>query len=276
MPLIMSKSRAWPGDNNITTNPEPTNHGVAVTSGAANTKGSWAQLIASTAREAHGFTILVSNNFLSNTVRRSMFDIGIGAAASEQVIVANLTCTFGGALNAAPAPTAFFFPIRIPAGTRVAARQQSTAATQASRCSIWLHSGGDLPPWPIFAGAEAINADTSTTSLTTITANATGGVETAWTDLGSTTGRLYGAIQPLIATDSDTTMVSNAFHLEWGTGSTTFGERYFISNNVEFVGNLFPSMPDFVQIPAGTQMQARVECGGTDAEPLQYGLMGYF
>jgi hypothetical protein len=90
-----------------TSNPFP------VTSGAtAYTKGAWAQVVAATPFDAAGFFINGANNG-SSTGFAMAIDVAIGPAGQEQVILSDWSCcTFHHA----------FFPLAIPAGSRIAER----------------------------------------------------------------------------------------------------------------------------------------------------------
>jgi hypothetical protein len=107
--------------------------GVRITgnTSTANVKGPWTQLLASSGEVCHGITLMIgSANTLASTARRKFVDVGIGAAASEIVIIPDLDC--GNVNNwgqATSGPVVFTFPIKIPAGTRISARMQAEATT---------------------------------------------------------------------------------------------------------------------------------------------------
>lgn len=106
--------------------------GVTVTTGVANTKGSYAQVTASLSNDIMGF-VIVKDGAPANG--NYLLDIAIGAAASEQVIIPNLLfsgVSGGVAVNA----IGMFFPVPIPQGTRIAARAQSNNATQSINISL--------------------------------------------------------------------------------------------------------------------------------------------
>ena len=66
-----------------------TSLGTAITaSGSTNTKGSYTQLIASTTSDATSMIITLYNQSVPNATMA--IDIAVGAAASEQVIAANV------------------------------------------------------------------------------------------------------------------------------------------------------------------------------------------
>lgn len=99
--------------------------GTQVTSGAANAKGSYAQLIASTSGDYMGFSLgLCANNANVGTNTPVLIDVAIGASGSEIPILSNY---FGSASSGAGDNANPFFPIPIPAGSRISARMQDAA-----------------------------------------------------------------------------------------------------------------------------------------------------
>lgn len=106
--------------------------GTTLTSGAVNTKGAWAQLIASTAKEAVGLMVSIQ----VATAFAFLIDIGLGGAGAEVAVIPNLHYWKANA-------TAFQFQcftilLRIPAGSRISARCQSNAATQTLNIAVSL------------------------------------------------------------------------------------------------------------------------------------------
>lgn len=113
-----------------------TSRGVSVDpGGSANTKGSWTQITASTTRRARGFFLLLGGQGNTNTSLGSwLYDVGIGGAGSEQVIVADWGVDVRAAGNVHPAPHCSpFFPIPIGSATRIAVRSQSTVIDATDR-----------------------------------------------------------------------------------------------------------------------------------------------
>lgn len=101
-----------------------THSGTAVDcGGTANTKGAWTELVASTTEDINGFYVFVgiNDNLTINIPGYRFVDIGIGAAASEAVIVSNHA---GYASTNEQSVQAVFYDMKIPAGTRISARGQ--------------------------------------------------------------------------------------------------------------------------------------------------------
>lgn len=91
--------------------------------GALNTKSAWTQITAATPFD-------VSNLLLQLTMATSngsaLFDLGIGPAGAEVVLVANIP---GRRISSANHAMQMLLPLSIPAGARIAVRYQQTAAT---------------------------------------------------------------------------------------------------------------------------------------------------
>jgi hypothetical protein len=113
--------------------------GVTVTASAtAHTKGGWSQLVANTGARSLGILIALDNTAVANTATSMLLDIGIGGAGSEQVLIPDLAA--GYVLGEAVSNTfcAYFFPLFIPAGSRLAARCQAQIASDTVACRIHL------------------------------------------------------------------------------------------------------------------------------------------
>jgi len=101
--------------------------GTTITaSGSANTKGAWTQLIASTAFRYRWLLVSLVNA----ASQRALFDIGIGGAGSEVVILPDLSC-----LNQT-AGEAILHPVDVPAGSALSARMAvANALGQTGTCA---------------------------------------------------------------------------------------------------------------------------------------------
>lgn len=111
--------------------------GTVVTAGTANTKGSYAQLTGSTTNPIRFLALGIGGNTAQKTSANWLIDIAIGAGGSEQVIVSNLPMR----VNSNPDdPEPNITPLlrcSIPAGSRLAARAQSSAASEAIDVSAY-------------------------------------------------------------------------------------------------------------------------------------------
>jgi hypothetical protein len=101
---------------------------TSVTAGTSGSKGSYAQVIASTAVDYAGLMIEFDGSGTTATFN-NFWDIAVGGAGSEAVIIPNYY------IRAEVAETIYspglspFFPVNIPAGSRLAARVCTDSAT---------------------------------------------------------------------------------------------------------------------------------------------------
>lgn len=100
--------------------------GTTVTAGTSGAKGSYAQIIAATQRDYAAIWIGTSTASAVTTV--GMVDVAIGAAGSEQVIIPNMAVNQISSCGVSPGGMPMF-PIRIPAGTRLAIRKATQTAS---------------------------------------------------------------------------------------------------------------------------------------------------
>jgi hypothetical protein len=105
-------------------------HGVQVTSGAANTKGSYSEIIASTTRDYVGLFLGMGPKDGATTLASliTFVDIAIGAAGSEIIILPNIWLARVSQVGIYSGAGIHFYPVSIPAGTRLALRFSALAA----------------------------------------------------------------------------------------------------------------------------------------------------
>jgi hypothetical protein len=109
-----------------------TSSGVTMTTSAsANTMGAWATIVASTARDYCG--IFAAFGAVSNFTVNTLFQVAIGAAASEKVIIPYTSMT----LTANIKPTRIVGVI-VPVGSRLSAQWQQNASGALGQ-GIWLY-----------------------------------------------------------------------------------------------------------------------------------------
>lgn len=111
-----------------------TSGGTSVDAGAtANTKGAWTEIVLSTTDAHRGLMVVFGNQGIVTGVSGLfLFDIGVGASGSEQIIAANVhvVATNSKALDPYATPV---LPVSIPAGSRIAVRSQSNSVSATGR-----------------------------------------------------------------------------------------------------------------------------------------------
>lgn len=160
-----------------------TDHASGILSGnaSANTKGAWVELIASTANDVD----IIDIEVYGPETAYYAIDIGIGAAASEVVIIPDLTLSASNSFNQSSGKR-YKIPIAIPAGTRVAARMQGDDATgtwggtgENASVGVSLYQSG-LLDLPNYGSMDALNFNSATTGPANTTT-----AKTAWIEITS-------------------------------------------------------------------------------------------
>lgn len=242
--------------------------GTQMTCGAANTKGSYAELIASTSFAATGFTLILSR---PSTAGLYMMDVAIGGAGSESVILANFAIDIG-----ATNPTvSCLIPLAIASGSRVAVRAQSSAAAPTLDAEIILHRGG-LIGGVSYSTATTYGADTATSSGTAL---ANGGANTkgAYSQLSASVTGPIGAL--ILLCGLRNTPIANATSAlidvaTGGAGAETVRISNVATHGDTLIDRYFPEAYIFpIDIAAGTRLAARAQYSTN--EPLDAIVIGF-
>jgi hypothetical protein len=229
---------------------------VSITANSsAHTKGSYAELIASTSANAGLLVLMAQDISTAATNTATLIDIATGASGSETVIISDIA--IGGALTTAgPTGIAVAVPFKIPSGTRLAARIQSvvTGGKTATAQAFLLTAGNDY--------------DTAPTSVDVIggnTANSEGisfsGASGTWVQAIASTSRAYRAVAFVPSTHNNSIASINP-QFDIGVGASgseqTFGVSIANYNSNEFVQSTPPFLSLFGRnIPAGSRLAVR-------------------
>lgn len=101
--------------------------------GVADTKGSWVQLIASTANDIHWLVVMCNTDADNATSQHWSVDIGTGGAGAEVVVAPDIFTALGASQGLIEPRVTLIPVVTIPSGTRVAARAQSSNIASPSR-----------------------------------------------------------------------------------------------------------------------------------------------
>lgn len=242
--------------------------GTSVTTGAtATTKGTAVELITSTAFDSYLMQVTVHSYGASAVTARLAVDILVGAA-TEEILIADFLAGFCGSLagSSGPAVCTGFFPLYVPAGTRIAARGAGDRVSTAFRVGVQLWGGNGYPPFPV--GQRCVTYGVSATPNGADVTPGASGTEGAWTQVsGSTLEDLIAIMPSAQPPTGDTTLTASTFNLDVGVGAATEEvvagsgrEQSFIwhmSTN-ELVGGPINPMPVWCDIPAGQRLATRI------------------
>jgi hypothetical protein len=238
--------------------------GTLVTpSGSSNTKGSWAELSAATGQDADGFMLFIHPGDVG--IADFLVDIGIGAAASEVVILPDFLFTSGGADSGA---ARVFIPIPIPAGSRVAARCQSTDTAAASvRVGVALINGG-LAKTLRRSVATTYGADTSDSGGTAVDPGASTNTKGSWAQLAA--ALTFGFDQCVVCfgqrNNAANASQNQLFDLGLGAAASEvvlIGDLYYRVQASEDINPKATWLP--VGAKAGQRLSARAQSSSNDA-----------
>jgi hypothetical protein len=236
--------------------------GVSLTANtAAHTKGSWSQVIASTAAQGSWLHVLCSGFNTAATNTASLIDIAIGASGSEVAIISNVAV--GGS-----AGLYFNFPVQIPSGSRLSARIQSVVTGgKTGSVNLFVIDAGDYAVSP--TSVDVIGTSTATSEGTSFS-----GASGTWVEATASTSQRYRAVSFVPSLhDSDVATITNSI-ADIGVGAAgsevAFGSSRYNTNLNEFIANADPRGLDPLgrDIPAGSRLAVRHAIA---ANPSKYG-----
>lgn len=250
--------------------------GTAVTSGSANTMGSWVQLVASTPADTAFLLAMMSNDLQTGLC--TAYDIGVGGAGSEMVIAQQLIHC---GVSTIEATTHYAFPVSIPAGSRIAARCQSATASDTGTINILLYDSSYTLTGA--GGVDAIGFNASATLGTLMEPGTVVNTKGSWVQLTASTARDYYGLMFGLDINNTTSTGNNPMLLDIGIGAAGL-EKIIIPNlfiskmSAANVARIIvpPALPIFpISIPAGTRIAARCQSISNTLGARNWGLTGY-
>ncbi len=237
---------------------------TTVTGGAIHTKGSYAELSASTAIDAYGFILMMET---TSGNRNFLIDVALGAAGVEVVKLSNFFMSTGSFVNWVFSP---FIPMSIPAGSRVAVRHQANAGLQTMSCGIILVQTDFGALSGAYSAVETWGADTSDSAGTAVVSGQND-AKGAYSQLvASSAGNVSAVIIHLGAGDFAYAQ-NDGLLLDVATGAA--GAEVVLIPNLYFQNDTFEDMmrPQMIgpipcSIPSGTRVAVRGQDTDTTVE----------
>jgi hypothetical protein len=190
-----------------------------------------------------------------------LMTLAFGAASSEVDIISNFQCGCRGTLVGAVGPYAVFFPLFVPAGTRVSAKVQSNQNFAATvNAAIFLMGGTSDIGLPVFNACDTYGANTATSTGTDHTSGNSGSESTPAT-IGTTT-REYKAISLMLG-GTDNSMANAAYYWYLSLNSTKLATWISSTTTSETIAGPHPAQPLYTPIASGTALQISGECSTT-------------
>lgn len=237
---------------------------ATVTAGAANTKGSYAQIVASCPFDSSGFYLHFGGG--NTGTHDTLWDIAVGAAGSEQIILANFLVSVSGFTSA---KTQVFVPLRVKAGERIAVRLQSTTASATLGIGIQLCAGDFFSDLGL-GRATTYGAVTADSGGTECDPGATAHTKGAWMQItASTTNPIRYMIVCVGSRNNGVYNASGAALHDVGVGAA--GSEQVIVDDLHTVVTSGADLHDPgafgrpVSVAAGQRLASRCQTGDTDA-----------
>ena len=240
--------------------------GTTITAHAdVHTKGSWVELTASAPFDVTFIGIKGSDTRASGTDTSQLTDIGIGAAASEVVLIDNIPTGYS-VLN----KSVVWFPVDIPSGTRLAARMQAKITVDVVDIQLLMFGKSSWSSTPQFQSIDTLGALTASshgTVLSTTIAEIIGSTAHDYTALGW--GVDGGGDTSLGAAPTVEILVGAA-----AAEKTLIGGLQVNTGAAESIDQMiFPLgiLPMEMNIPAGSRLSAKFDTGSSSIGLVLYG-----
>jgi len=237
--------------------------------GAANTKGAWAEIVASTTHDTDGVMLFWNTDtFVSGQDAEALLDIGIGAAASEQVVVSNMRVGRRD-INPQQRPQ-MFIPMRIPAGSRIAMRGQSVLATRTFAFGVDLVGVSRWGQQRGFARCTTLGADSADSGGVLLATPGGNNTKGAWTEISASTSVDAKAILAVFGCTGDIGMTQEYTLFDVAVGGAgseqvIVPDMQYMTGTSEVVYPYLPHanyMPVSCSVPAGSRISARYQSSG--------------
>lgn len=169
--------------------PNSTSHGIGtssrltlINSATGQGKGTWTQLTADSGNAAHAIMVCI----VHVNPGRMLLDIGVGAAASEQVIIPNL---YWESINRRAFSSYYYLPVYIPSHSRIAARIENDDAAGIDGIDVAVITFGTswLQPEMMHRVQDYGTITGAASKITAVDAGATVHTKGAWTQLIAST-----------------------------------------------------------------------------------------
>jgi hypothetical protein len=234
---------------------------VTLTSGGtAGTKGSYTQLIASTAADAYCLWLWARGVSASAGDGRCLIDIAVGPSGSERIVLPDLN--FGAAPATASMERQMGIPIYVPKGSRIAARCQRDTASGTVTIGWMLD---EQPVWPGTVGQIGTSYGVNATNTRGVVITTGSGAFGTWQQVVASTTSPHGWWWPGIDVGGDTTQSAVACIVQLGVGASgseqVIGTWHFRATAAEELGGPHRPLPVYHPLPAGVRLAVRASNG---------------
>jgi hypothetical protein len=196
---------------------------------------------------------------------------------SWQVLIPNLICGYRVVSGATFAPMSqYVFPLYIPRGSSIGARWQSIVAIPSSvlRVQVTIWGGPSSPGFWYGTKVTDVGTNTATSAGVDLNPGSTGSYS-AWTSIGGTSNPAFGFVT-IGVQGSAATHTADTYFVQYGAASTRFpgAQVRFGYTTAEVISDYPQHYGCYVDVPGGTQLQARATGSDATSEDPSVALYG--
>jgi len=234
-----------------------------LTSGTANVKGDYVQLISALGFAARGIWIDISNG--SAIGSQIILDIAADAAGGTTYLVVIPDLWVPNARDFVRSRV--FIPKSFTSGSSIAARIQSAGSGVTCTVAILLDSQGQLPT---IASITALNVSTSgATNATSIDPGGVANTKGGYTEIIPSTAEAYDGLIVVAALDNTTVGAAQNWLVDIATGAAAsevvaIPNLHFLADTARD-GIINPNAVVPISIPISTRLSANPQCDSIDA-----------
>lgn len=255
--------------------------GVTVTPGN-NAKGSYAEVLTSSdvAYDVYGMMINFNSGSASGAARDTIVDIGVDPAGgtSYSVLVPDLLASCAADVSISYGIN-YYFPIRVKAGSSIAARASVNNGTVGTLKTYITIFGKPRDPAAVWAGTKvtAYGIDSANSCGTAITSGTTS--EGSWTSIASTSSD-HRWFQMGMGVNNSSMTISNIYACDIAYGDASnkhiiIQDQYWcIPTSAETLATSIPLEGGERFVKSGTSLYYRMQCSGTADSGLSGAIYG--
>ena len=230
---------------------------------SANTKGAYAEFVASSDFECNVFEFF---SLASNVGVSFLIDIATGAGGAETVVLPDLLFDNSSNLSGQAGSGMYTVPLTIPASTRISGRTQSDSGGSALFPLINLTAAGDTPGPSTYVNYGANTADSSGVQVDPGSSANTKG---AYSEVTASTSAVSQVLMQMLTQDGNTVPRDASWLMDIATGAGGAETVLIPDLGASSVLNHSPLPPRsrtlLTYIAASTRIAARAQSGTTDA-----------
>ena len=236
--------------------------GAAVTTSATpSVKGSPAQIFASTDFDVWGVTLVFTDYGKGATASNACFDLLLGD--NDDVVIADILCGYSPESSQLGSQR-HWFPLFIPAGTKVSGRAAGVRASTAMQVQVFLEGGTLSPPWRVGSRVTTYGITTVPDGTAIVPAQ---GSEGSWAQITAATTEDHFYLVPSFQLANENGVQNRTLTIDYGRGSAgsevVLGSTSYGHSIQEQISTLGDLGGEDLHVAAGSRLAMRGSINST-------------